>query len=364
MEIKELVNASDLIRKSIVNKQPILIRHHADCDGYSGAIALERAILKIMKDIHRKETDLLYFYKRLPSKAPYYDYSDATKDIGIFLNDIQRFDRKPPLVIVVDNGSTEQDMLALRKLRIFGASILVIDHHPPNKENDALIDVHVNSHLLNVDWSASILCMRISRLLADIEHVELLALVGAVADYCYGEEVNQLWKYATDQGYSEKDIRDIAEVVDFEAKFIGFMESRKMVDTMMFGNPEKLKRLVSIIKPEIDKRKQEQKTIIRQYMNQLDNGHFMLASIDAPMVQKNRYPSSGKLTNLLLEIIEEKKPGIALGVGKDFVCFRISSEVDLNFNQIMDNLNIPHAGISGGGHPKAGTIRFVQANNS
>ncbi len=67
----------DLIVNSIQNKRPILIRHHADCDGYCGAIALERAILSLMYKEYRRESDLFYYYKRLPSKAPYYDYLDA-----------------------------------------------------------------------------------------------------------------------------------------------------------------------------------------------------------------------------------------------------------------------------------------------
>ena len=77
----KFIEAIDLIEKSIADKRPVLIRHHADCDGYCGGIAMQRAILSKMYKVHRRESDLFYYFRRLPSKAPYYDYTDVTKDI-------------------------------------------------------------------------------------------------------------------------------------------------------------------------------------------------------------------------------------------------------------------------------------------
>ena len=156
----KFIEAIDLIEKSIADKRPVLIRHHADCDGYCGGIAMQRAILSKMYKVHRRESDLFYYFRRLPSKAPYYDYTDVTKDISNFLNDAERFERKKPLIIVIDNGSSNQDLLSLKKLKIYGAKVIVIDHHPNNPANDEFIDVHVNPFLVggNSDSTAGMIC--------------------------------------------------------------------------------------------------------------------------------------------------------------------------------------------------------------
>ncbi|MBT7927572.1 hypothetical protein HN695_04500, partial [Candidatus Woesearchaeota archaeon] len=119
-----------LIKQAIESKRPIWIRHHNDTDGYCAAIALERAILPLIHARQTKERDVFYHYSRLPSKAPYYDYADATKDVTNFMNRVTKFEAKPPMIIICDNGSSEQDIKAIKKVKIYGAKVIVIDHHP------------------------------------------------------------------------------------------------------------------------------------------------------------------------------------------------------------------------------------------
>lgn len=48
--IHELI---ELLKKAIDSKQPLLLRHHADADGYTAGIALERALLPLIAGKHR-----------------------------------------------------------------------------------------------------------------------------------------------------------------------------------------------------------------------------------------------------------------------------------------------------------------------
>ena len=114
----EIKIAVDMIKNAIKTKTPILIRHHSDADGYCAAIVLERAILPLIADTHRRERDVNFYYTRSPEKAPYYDYSDASKDVSIFLQNMTRFGYKTPLILIVDNGSSAQDLPGIKKAKM------------------------------------------------------------------------------------------------------------------------------------------------------------------------------------------------------------------------------------------------------
>ena len=153
--------AATMIRKAILLQIPIIVRHHGDCDGFASAVALERAIIPLIREHHHDSQAAYRFYKRSPSRTPYYDYEDASKDVAFALEDEARFGTKRPLIIVADNGSTPDDLLALEKVKPFSRGIIVLDHHYPGPvdggkcEADAFIDAHINPHLAGGDSSIS-----------------------------------------------------------------------------------------------------------------------------------------------------------------------------------------------------------------
>ena len=163
--IHELI---ELLKKAIDNKQPILLRHHADADGYTAGIALERALLPLIAGKHRRERDAFYYYQRLPSLTPYYGYEDATKDIQTFLRNADQFEMKAPLILLLDFGSGHESLPAIQKVKIYGASVAVVDHHPPADHITHAVAVHINPHLVGstYDYSAGMLCAEIAHLIA------------------------------------------------------------------------------------------------------------------------------------------------------------------------------------------------------
>src|SRR3989338_1009916 len=80
----ELEKAADLIIDAIESRTPIIVRHHLDSDGYTGGVALERAILPLVNKKHTRERDAFYYFRRLPCKAPFYSQEDALRDISTF----------------------------------------------------------------------------------------------------------------------------------------------------------------------------------------------------------------------------------------------------------------------------------------
>jgi len=364
----KMEEAISLIQKTIQDKRPILVRHHADCDGYSGAVALERAILALMDKVHKRESDLFFYYKRLPSRAPFYDYTDATKDLSNFLQDRARFERKAPLIIVIDNGSSCQDHLALQKLKIYKAKIIVIDHHPVTGDNDSYIDVHINPMLVggSSNLTAGMTSAEVAHLLnGSIDDLELLAAIAGVADRSEGAEINQYVKLAEKAGTDLNALRRIAEAIDYEAMFIGFLESRFLVNDLFFGNLENQEKLIQIIENEVKKAREKVLKTIEHYAK-VTEADAVIATLDLELTRKlNSYPHPGKITGIMFDLMSERyaRPVVALGHGRDFISFRIDRETRFDVNRIIEHLDkvMPYAQVDGGGHAKAGTVRFIPA---
>jgi len=367
---KHMQDAAALINKAMEEKRPVWIRHHADADGYCGAVALERVILKKLYDIHRRESDIFHYYRRLPSRTPFYDYSDSVKDITNMQSEINRFGQKTPLIIVVDNGSSREDTLALKKLKVYNTQIIVVDHHPFVKQNDEFIDIHINPLLIDADpyVTAGMICTEIAHMIdMEVDGMELLAALAGIADCSHNDEVGQYLRIAQENGYTKENITEIAEIVDFEVFNIGYLESRFLVDDLLFGNPDRQKQIVKILKPEIEKKKSTMMKTIERYAIYDEHKDMIIAKIAIDSItHAGKYPLRGKTTSLAKEYLEKKtgKPVVALGYGKTFITFRISNSLDIDMTRIMKHLEekLPYALIQGGGHPKAGTIKFIEAS--
>jgi len=354
---KLIGQCAELVHKSINEKRPIIVRHHADCDGYVSGVVMERAILSIMHKVHRRESDLYYYFKRLPSLTPFYDYGDAIKDISAFLADSARFERKTPLIIICDNGSSEQDLVSLKKLKIYNASIIVIDHHPNYAENDNYIDIHINPHRHGKQgYSAGMLCAMVAGILQPgQENLKLMAALSAVTDRVKGEHSERLLSHAKELGWGYDKLQIAGRAIEHELHYMGYMERRFLVDDLFFG--PNMNANLTLAQAEIEKESAEIARTIDRYRKQKGK----IAYIDIPSVRSHGYPSAGRIVGMMCDMAGE--PVIGLGIGEDFITIRVHESIDADVNKIISHLRekMPHAQVNGGGHAKAGTIRFVPA---
>lgn len=369
-----IMNVAQKIKKSILESRPILIRHHSDCDGYCGAIALERAILSLIEKQHTDERARYKYYSRSPSKAPLYTYEDAIKDLASALQDSSKFGVREPLIIIVDNGSTEQDLLAIKTIKSYGVEIVVIDHHYPGKVKDGkvavdeFLDGHVNPHLVGGDnnISAGMLGAEIARFINKKTETAFIAALAGVADRCSGKEFEQYLEIVKKQGHEKEILKELAEIMDFQAFYIGFMESREIFEDLL-SNTEKQKSTIAILKPEIDERRAKQLDVMKHFAKIEDLGRFVFAKIEIDKSRVEReYPKTGKCIGILNDYLIEKykKPAVTIGLNKDAVNLRASPELShIDVNKFIEEMKIkfPYALIDGGGHRNAGTIDFLEA---
>ncbi|MFH1072251.1 MAG: DHH family phosphoesterase [Nanoarchaeota archaeon] len=369
----KFVQAATMIRSALSNKVPILIRHHADCDGYAAALCLERAIYPLLEKEHREHT--YRFYQRSPSKTPFYDYVDATKDIESFIRACKRFAHRTPLIIVVDMGSGEENILSLNKLQIFEPRIIVIDHHYAGEIVDGkapvcrIANVHLNPFLVNSDsrFCAGILCYELARMVNKktelIDFIPALAGIGDKVELYEQAIQDHYFQLAKNAGYEEDYLRKLAKVIDFEASAVKFLDIDNIMNDLFGEDKENQEKLVTLISHEIEERVNSQKEAIRKYAAVTEKEKFRLIILDiAKITVRSEYPGLGKTVGISHELFSGKQR-ITIGRMEDGLIFRCDGVVGFDVNKIIKEAGekFPYALVSGGGHACAGSLNFIPA---
>lgn len=362
---QEMVKAADKIKKAIAESRLIILKHHADCDGYIGGIAIEFAIKPLVAKKHRS---VWYHFKRTPSKAPYYDYQDSLKDIHSGLGEIKE-GKKPPLVIIVDNGSTKEDLLALKRIRELGFECIVVDHHKPTfKEGKAVVaehtDIFINPYLVGGDsnLTAGMLGVELAMMITKIENIEHLPAISGITDKAQGAEFEKYIELAKRKGFSVEHLTKLGRCIDFEAFYIGFFDS-SVVSNILLMKLEEQKKYVDLISYEMEKRVENIIQSAEKYLKMTDAGMFEIIEIEiSNLLSRGTFPPSGKATGMIFNHMSEKreKPMIMLGKGEDYITIR-SNIPGFDLNKMIAELieKLPHTRAEGGGHELAGTVKFA-----
>ena len=121
------------------------------------------------------------------------------------LEDQERHGQKLPLIVLLDNGSTEEDIVALMQAKIYDIEVVVIDHHSPGElitkderggeiygatvAVDEYVDTHVNPYLVGGDsqLTAGALATEVAHIINPsvkdvIKHLPAVAALGDRAE--------------------------------------------------------------------------------------------------------------------------------------------------------------------------------------
>ncbi|MBQ2652366.1 MAG: DHH family phosphoesterase [Methanobrevibacter sp.] len=385
--------AAQKIRRAILDGRTILLRHHNDADGICSGVAMEKAIVPLIEKVNPSNDAQYYYFKRSPSKAPFYELEDVVKDLSFALEDQERHGQKLPLIVLLDNGSTEEDIVALMQAKIYDIEVVVIDHHSPgellSKEErdgeiydaivavDEYVDCHVNPYLVGGDsqLTAGALASEVAHLINPNvkELIKHLPAVAALGDRAESGEVYQYLELAAQKGFTKEHLAKIAECVDFEAYFLRFMNGRGIMDTILaVDNLDKHEKMIDALYKEYQKRidTQLRAALPNIKRTQLENGiYFNLIDVEK-YAHKFTFPAPGKTCGFVhdhvIKELGEDKPIVTLGHGPDFGVFRATDAVNeqygFNVNEIVSTMieRVPSAGIDGGGHECAGSIKYIE----
>ncbi|EMA57829.1 DHH family phosphoesterase [Halorubrum lipolyticum] len=373
-DLRELAR---LLRRTVLAGRPIRVRHHADGDGMCAAIPVQLALENFVRDVHEDPDAARHLFKRLPSKAPYYEMEDVTRDLNFALEGRARHGQKLPFLLMLDNGSTEEDVPAYENLAHYDIPIAAVDHHHPDPEAvEPLLDAHVNPYLHGEDYrvTTGMMCVELARLIdpSITEELEHVPAVAGLSDRSKAEAMDDYVALAEEAGYDKSDLFDIGEALDYAAHWLRYSEGKTLVnDALNVGceDEERHEELVEFLSERADRDVQRQLDAVDDHVEheRLASGaHLYRIDLDE-YAHRFTYPAPGKTTGELHDtrVKETGDPVITIGYGPDFCVLR-SDGVRLDIPNMVTELNeeLPEAGVSGGGHLVVGSIKFVKGRRS
>ena len=367
----EMRKVAKIIRKAVFVSQPIILRHHADADGICSAVAIEQAVVALIRESGADFDAENYLFKRAPSKAPFYEIEDITRDLDFSLKDHVRFGQKMPLVLLTDNGSTEEDEPSYKIARVYDIPFVVIDHHHPDATIDKYLIAHVNPYHVGGDFgiTAGMLGTEVARLINPkvepaIRHIPAVAGVG---DRSEAAERARYLDLVKDQ-YPEAACKDMALALDYEQFWLRFNDGREIVKDILNinDNTERHTNLVALLVDGANTMIEDQMSACMPHVvtRELSSGAKVFL-IDVEIhAHKFTFPPPGKTSGEVHDRLCKANPGspvVTIGFGPDFAVLR-SRGVLMNIPRMVRELRveIPGGGISGGGHLVVGSIKFVE----
>jgi len=364
---EQFIAAATLIKEAVASNRPILVRHHNDCDGYSSGVVLQRAIMPLLEKQHGKKSAGRYF-TRSPCRAPFYSYEDSLRDISITAGNLARFDEQPPLVLIVDNGSGAEDLLGIRQGKLYGMDFIVVDHHPYGEEDviSAEVLVHINPYLVSEDYSftAGMLCTELAHIInKDAQNILFIAAMAGIADHTESDALEQFIQLSKDEGYTREELEQISRVIDFIANQLRNMESREVVADLFGENRERQKAMTAMLYPRVMKMYEQNISLAKIYGKQEKIGDTLMQTLDIENTfSRSSYPPAGKTTGLYHDLAaKEHDKVVTVGYGPDFVTIRATDASPFELHSVLEAIHkeLPDAFADGGGHQKAGSIKFA-----
>lgn len=368
------LKAAEEIRLAIIQQRPIIVRHHNDADGYSAGYALEKAILPLIEKEQPSEKAAWEYFLRAPCAAPFYEIDDSIRDAAMSLRNVAKFSNKLPLVIVVDNGSTPEDLLAIQHGKIHGMEFIVVDHHYSSKDVISReVLTHINPFLVEEDgskFSAGMLCTELARLInPSVENIEQIPAMAGLADkidLANPRIIEEYLKIAKKEGYSKELLKDISKVIDFVSSKVRFMEVREYIG-VLFGEPRKKQRdLIDLLTPHIKELEKKAIAIARSNAKTEEIGKTILQTLDIERTfpKFGFYPKQGMCVSMMhdnLQASENIKNLVSVGIMDTALTMRATDSANFSVHDLIAFLDkrLPNAFVAGGGHKNAGSITFI-----
>jgi RecJ-like exonuclease len=361
-----MLRVAQRIRRGIFNGQPILIRHHNDSDGINAGLAMEQAITRLM---NRVGINPQYNLSRSPSRAPFYEVADVLRDVVHTKRLTDGFGQKHPLILVLDNGSTPEDLFGMKTMQALGNAVIVIDHHNPVHVSQGqstvcpyLLD-HINPYLWGLDskTSAGMLCYEIARFIDETFEHPALPAVAAISDRC---DIPETEAYIQNTGQTREALTRIGIAIDFIAYHMKHQPGQGLIETL-YATPA----FVDLILEQVRQGEETQLQSALPYLRTQKIQGVAFSHIDLEKYTlRFTYPTPGKVLGKIHDQVvmeQDPAPALTLGYLSDMIIIRANQPV-LPVQEIIARLqvDIPEANVDGGGHEMAGTIKFVSAHQA
>ncbi|GAB3665914.1 DHH family phosphoesterase [Halopiger thermotolerans] len=369
----DLEEVAKRLRRTVLEGRPIRVRHHADGDGMCAAVPVQIALERFIAEVHEDEDAPRHLIKRLPAKAPFYEMEDATRDLNFALEDREKHGQQLPLLLMLDNGSTAEDVPAYETLAHYDIPIVAIDHHHPDPDAVGdLLDAHVNPYLHDEDYriTTGMLCVELARMIyPDLtDQLRHVPAVAGLSDRSKADAMEDYLALAAEEGYDEQRLQDVSEALDYAAFWLRYNSGDQLIQDLLqidSDDEQRHRKLVDFFAERAREEVDEQLAAATPHLEheELDNGAHLYRIDVENYAHRFTYPAPGKTTGEIHDrkIEETGDPVITVGYGPDFAVLR-SDGVRLDIPQMVSELEeeVPGGGVSGGGHLVVGSIKFVK----
>ncbi|KAB1194014.1 S1 RNA-binding domain-containing protein [Haloferax sp. MBLA0076] len=353
---KSLLDATEAIRRAVLESRPIVVRHTATADGYVAGAAVERAVLPLIRAEHPRDDAEYHYFTRRPLEEAVYGMDAATNDVTRMLEDRDRHDEKLPLVLLLGAGSTAESLDGLGLLGVYGSERVVVDAAPADEEVAAEVDVLVNPAREGADAS-DLSVGALAATLAAAVNEDVRDDVSHLPAVSYWENCPQQYlDLAADHGFDADLVRELREAIALEAYYQSYQDKRELIADLLFDADEALAGHVSEqfrIKVEAEVETAEANLTVRGY----DDVSGVVLDSDA-YSHRFDFPPTGLLVDELHRRNREGDHFLTIALGTDELYLR--STGDLDFRALVESASAkaPAAGLAAAGI-REGRIEFL-----
>lgn len=303
----------------------ILLRFHNDADGIAGAFALSETTKS----------------KAIQQNSAIYSQRNVVNDLSYLYHEWK------PLVILLDFGSNQKSAKSLELLRASGAEVIVIDHHPVDKETSKIPHLFISPWLLDIEmpskYTAGYLASEISHILGgDTEKYSRIA--------CAGDKSEVMVP-------GEEDMK-IALVLDYLATNIVYGNNLNFYKEVL-GKQELFSSIYLQAKEGIESAAEKAHKGIKKK----EKGEFVIFTFSlSGVITPGEFPNRSKVTTAVFDKVKTDKPTVVIGHDGGTLILRANKEAvekGLDFSKIISSIseNFADIVIGGGGHTVAAAIR-------
>jgi RecJ-like exonuclease len=299
----------------------VIVHFHGDADGIVSAFAISSVIR----------------CKALQQNAAVYSVKDALRDLAA------NGQENRPLIVLLDFGSSSRDGLDI--LKAAGVEYLVIDHHPFDKEDGAVVNPLKADAGFSKYTAGYLACEVACACGADMEEWRSWAKVA-----CSGDKSEIL------QSGPEEARK--AMVLDFLASHISFGNNLDFYKKVM--GQDELFRSIAL---QADESIEEAAAKAIEKMKVSESERLKIVSFPLEnIVKKGEWPPSSKITTRVFDKLKGEKALLCIGYTDRSIIMRLNdaaASLGLSANTLAGKMKASMADFveGGGGHVKAGAIR-------
>jgi RecJ-like exonuclease len=347
-----IADAAGEIRRAVIESRPIVLRHTATADGYVAGVAIERAVLPLIREQHDRDDAQYHYFDRQPLEGEDYDMGGATSDVTRMLDNRERHDEKLPLVVLVDTGSTAESRDGIELLDVYDVSRLVIDADSGFETADLVEGVVPDEDSVTTTVLAANVACGVNDVREEISHLPAVS---------YWEEAPETYTdLAREAGYDTDTTRELREAVALEAYYQSYEDKRELIADLLFAGDEEVRSLASHVSEQFRAKLDDELDAVRPHVAIREESDVTVAVLDTDaFTHRFDFPPTALLLDALFRDLRAEYERLVV-VGLDEADLQIRSTEAFDVREFGERVTerVPEGGVLTAG-VRRGRLSFL-----